>query len=140
MDFPLLGSSSRLKRWRIALIVLLAVGLAPVLSVVAYNSVDSLNEGTGYVAADIPGVLLVTLAVAAPFVLLGACAVWTKRKLGLIAVTVSSLMVVALGCAGYWVVWHPTSSTAALVFLYITPVQWVAAIVAAIIVTARGNQ
>jgi len=122
--------------------MLLAAGVAPVIGNVVYLGAGWIREGGEYLA-DLPGLFVLTLVGTAPFLFLGACAVWTERTLGLISVTIASLIVVATNVYGYWVVFFPgedSTSTDGLVFVFIVPVQWVVAAVAGLIVSARGNR
>jgi hypothetical protein len=122
-------------------IVLLIAGVVPVLANAVWVGAGWISEGGEYLE-DLPGLLVMTLVEAVPFLVLGACAIRTERNLGLISVSIASLVVVTTSAYGYWVVFFPaedSSSTDALIFLLIIPVQWVAAI-AGVIVSAWGHR
>ena len=122
--------------------MLLTAGVVPLLGNSVYLGVGWTSEGGVYLA-DLPGLILLTLVAAAPFLVLGACAVWTKRKRGLISITIASLIVVTTSAYGYWVVFFPgedSTSTDALIFVLIIPVQLVTAAIAGVIALARENR
>jgi hypothetical protein len=135
------GRGAGWKQWQIAVIVLLIVGVVPVLANAVYVGSGWIGEGGEYLE-DLPGLFVLTLVEAVPFLVLGACVIRTKRRIGFISVSIASLIVVTTSAYGYWVVFFPgedSSSTDALIFILIIPVQWVAAI-AGVTVSALGNR
>jgi hypothetical protein len=142
MELQRSGSGAGRKASRAALILLLAAGVAPVLGNAVYLGAGWISEGGEYLA-DLPGLFILALVEAVPFVFLGACAVWTDHRLGLISVAIASLMVAAASAYGYWVVFFPgqdAASTDALIFLLTIPVQWVVAAIAGVVVSVQRNQ
>ena len=122
--------------------MLLTAGVAPVIGNVVYLGAGWISEGGEYLA-DLPGLFVLTLVGTAPFLFLGACAIWNEGEFGLVSVTIACLVVVATSAYGYWVVFFPGedfTSTGGLIFVLIIPVQWVVAAIAGVIVSARGNR
>jgi hypothetical protein len=135
------GWGARRKTWQIAVLGLLTLGVAPVLGNAVYVGAGWISEGGEYLE-DLPGLFVSTLVEMVPFLVLGASVLRTERKLGFISVSIASLIVVITSAYGYWVVFFPgedSSSTDALIFLLIIPVQWVAAI-AGVVVSAVANR
>lgn len=136
------GSGWARKVWRTFVILLLAAGLAPALGNSVSMGASWVSEGGEYLE-DLPGLVVMTLAEAVPFLVLDLCAVQAKRALGFIVVSIATVVVTGLSAFGYWVVFFPgedSSSTDALIFVVIIPVQWVAAAVAGAIVLVWGSR
>lgn len=136
------GGGARRKTWQIAVLVLLTVGVAPVLGNAVYVGAGWISEGGEYLK-DLPGLFVLTLVELVPFLVLGASVVRTERRLGFISISIASLIVVMTSAYGYWVVLFPgedSSSTDALIFLLIIPVQWVAAIPGVMVLARRNRQ
>lgn len=136
------GGGARRKAWQIAVIVLLTVGVAPVLGNAVYVGAGWVSEGGEYLE-DLPELVVLTLVEMVPFLVLGASVLRSERKLGFISVSIASLIVVITNAYGYWVVLFPgedSSSTDALIFLLIIPVQWVAAIPGVMVLAGTNRQ
>ena len=73
MELQPSGSGAGGRAWRIALILLLAVGVAPLLGNAIYVGAGWMSEGREYLK-DLPGLVGLTLVAAVPFLTLGTWA------------------------------------------------------------------
>lgn len=129
------GRGAGRRAWRVALVVSLAAGLAPTLGNALWVGGGWISEGGQYLE-DLPGLVISTVLEAVPFVALAVGALQVRRQLGLIMLTIAGLVVVVTNAYGYGVVFFPgedSSSTDALIFVVIVPLQWVVAAAAGVV-------
>lgn len=125
--------------WAGAMIVLLIAAAMPNVVNTVQNTVEWLGAGPEY-AADIPGTLFLTVLSLIPFALLAAQVVWSARtRRGIPVVTAACVLVAAAAGYGYWVVATDESSTAALIFIVVIPVQWGMAFISGLVLVILNS-
>jgi hypothetical protein len=111
------------------MLILLAAAVSPAVVIAGQEIVYSLRQGydDGYGSYLVP--LLVFLV---PAGLLAAQVVWASRRRGAPIVTGGvGVLVVAAAC-GFGLASASDSSTAGLVFIWVVPVQWAAAVLSGV--------
>ena len=119
------------------MLVLLALAVAPMLVIAVWTM-------AGFISAAfwedvVLGIISYVLALA-PAVIMAALVVLVSRiGRGVPVVTVGCLVVSLAALIGYGLAWLSNSSTGALVFLTVIPVQWLATVICGVVVIARRS-
>jgi hypothetical protein len=119
------------------MLVLLTLAVAPMVVNAVWTVADFISSR--YWEDVALGIIGNVLAVA-PAVIMAALVLLVSRiGHGLPVITVGCLVVSLAAFVGYGLAWWSASSTGALVFLTVIPVQWLATVVSGVIVIARRS-